>query len=217
LTHVNPWAYAGLVSNARQEVPKVATQKQLYWVEKLVGDPRLTPAVRAQARHVLAHPAENPADLLGVMFKLCPKEPSKHAVGKPAWDGTKPATVKASNTPDAFKVFGSEFPGIIPGYYAVPNPNGTNDLTFFNVRFGKQFSKLPSMADRVFVKRVVGGHPEMKCEPAEARKLLALVSDVKAARALYGQELGHCGNCNKELTDQVSRDRGYGPDCWAVL
>ena len=195
----------------------MATAKQLLWVGKLVDDPRLTPAVRAQARHVLANPTENPGDLLGIMFGLCPKEPSKHAAGKPAWDGTKPAPVKASNKPDAFKVFGSEFPGIVPGYYAVPNPNGTNDLTFFSVRFGSQFSKLASMADRVFVKRVVGGHPDMTCQPAEARKYLALVTDPKADRARYGQEIGSCGNCNKHLTDELSRERGYGPDCWAAL
>jgi hypothetical protein len=212
----------------------MATEKQLYWVEKLVSDPRLTPAVKAQARHILANPTESPGDLLGIMFVLCPKEP-KAAKKGPSWTqqpGMGHATgvihdIKASASDvvtfvkapaqDATKVYGAEYPGIVPGYYAVPNPNGTNDLTFFCVRFGSQFSKAPAMQDRVFVKRVVGGHAAMPCMAPEARKYLALVTDANASRALYGQEIGSCGNCNKHLTDQVSRDRGYGPDCWSNL
>lgn len=204
----------------------MATAKQLFWVEKLSTDPRLTPGVRAQARHILANPAENPGDLLSHMFELCPKEAKKG----PSWTeqpglGSAPAKKEApakswhpyGSSNDASKVFGAEYPLIVPGYYAVPSPSGTNDLTFFRVRFGSQFSKLPSMQDRVFVKRVLGGKPDMSCQPAEARKYLALVTDANASRALYGQEIGRCGKCNTHLTDQESRERGYGPDCWKNL
>lgn len=195
----------------------MATPKQLVWIKKLADDPRLTPAVKAQAQHIIANPSKNPGNLLSHMFELCPKDATKKG---PSWTeqpglGTVP--VKEPVKEDGYKVFGAEFPTVQPGYYAVPNPNGTNDLTFFRVSFGAQFSKVPAMADRVFVKRVVGGHSDMKCESPEARLLLALVTDAKADRARYGQEIGRCGKCNTHLTDDESRERGYGPDCWSNL
>lgn len=30
---------------------------------------------------------------------------------------------------------------------------------------------------------------------------------------MYGQELGHCARCGRELTDETSRSIGIGPDC----
>lgn len=43
--------------------------------------------------------------------------------------------------------------------------------------------------------------------------LEAIRADPKTAAALYGQELGHCGRCGLELTDEDSRQRGLGPIC----
>ena len=185
----------------------MSSTKQLEWLGKYQDDERLTPAVRAQVKYLIANPAKPCGNTLTLVFGLCPKEtakPHKHA-------GTATATPAGQ---DAFKVFGAEFPGIVPGYYAVPS-DGKNDLTFFKVSFGWQFSTLPAMKDRVFVKTVVGGHADTKCDAAHARAYLGKVADAEAARALYGQKIGQCGDCNKALTDQASRDRGFGPDCWA--
>ncbi len=41
-----------------------------------------------------------------------------------------------------------------------------------------------------------------------------ILSDLDAARILYGHKIGACGYCGKKLTDQLSRSRGIGPDCW---
>jgi hypothetical protein len=35
------------------------------------------------------------------------------------------------------------------------------------------------------------------------------------SQMLYANELGRCWRCGKTLTDEVSRDRGMGPDCYA--
>jgi len=35
--------------------------------------------------------------------------------------------------------------------------------------------------------------------------------------ARYGQEIGSCGRCNRRLTDDLSRERGIGPECWKAF
>lgn len=55
-------------------------------------------------------------------------------------------------------------------------------------------------------------NPEMKREI-----LAAIAADVEGATALYGQELGCCGRCNRPLTDDESRARGIGPTCAARM
>lgn len=42
-------------------------------------------------------------------------------------------------------------------------------------------------------------------------------SDPAKAKATYGQIIGKCGHCHKRLTDETSRKRGIGPDCWEAL
>lgn len=44
-------------------------------------------------------------------------------------------------------------------------------------------------------------------------KLLLLVVDPNGAHIAYGQEIGRCCICGKELTDERSRYFGIGPDC----
>jgi hypothetical protein len=47
--------------------------------------------------------------------------------------------------------------------------------------------------------------------------LTAIAVDPAEAMKLYGQELGHCGRCGRELTDDTSRSFGIGPDCREIL
>lgn len=46
---------------------------------------------------------------------------------------------------------------------------------------------------------------------AAARHIL---DDVKAAQALYGHSTNTCGRCGRALSNDLSRDRGIGPECW---
>ena len=45
--------------------------------------------------------------------------------------------------------------------------------------------------------------------------ILRRIAEVGApeATALYGQEIGRCGRCNRHLTDEESRRVGLGPEC----
>lgn len=44
--------------------------------------------------------------------------------------------------------------------------------------------------------------------------LRVIAADPKAASVMYGRESGHCGVCGRQLTDEVSLERGIGPVCY---
>jgi Family of unknown function (DUF6011) len=182
----------------------MASPKQLEYLQKYADDPRLTPGVRAQVKSLLAEPSKSAGNTLTLVFGLCPKEPKTAS------------THKAAANPE--RVYAKEFLPVViePGFYACPDAAGT--LQFFKVTFGWQFAKdKPWLKDRVWVKRVVGGQPDQKCSPAEARKLLSMITNAFNDRQRYGFELKQCGKCNIHLTDPLSRERGYGSDCWTQV
>jgi len=47
--------------------------------------------------------------------------------------------------------------------------------------------------------------------------LTAIAADARGAMERYGAEIGKCGRCGRTLTDEASRARGIGPDCWSML
>lgn len=98
-------------------------------------------------------------------------------------------------------------PDVPAGHYAVPSRTGNNDLDFFRVDRAKN--------GRTYVKRIVGGHPEMNLRFKELRPTLQAILDFgpdKAAKQ-YADQLGRCYRCNRHLTDETSRQLGIGPDC----
>ena len=117
---------------------------------------------------------------------------------------TPTGTVKKAKKPTVY-------PKVASGYYAVPSATGNNDLDFYrvdNVAEGK-------WAGYVFVKRVIGGHPDTPVRGKEGAKALERILEAgeDASRKLYGQEIGRCGICNRHLTDDLSREIGIGPKC----
>jgi hypothetical protein len=50
-----------------------------------------------------------------------------------------------------------------------------------------------------------------------ASLLAKVVADPETAMRRYGTELGHCGKCGLELTDEASRAYGVGPVCRKAL
>jgi hypothetical protein len=115
--------------------------------------------------------------------------------GIPGQDGTPP--LDSSTVP--------------AGHYAVDSATGNNDLDFYRVDCPED----GKWAGRVFVKRVIGGHPDTAVRGAEAKAALKRIFEAgwqEAARR-YGQELGRCGVCNRTLTDETSRAYGIGPVC----
>lgn len=99
-------------------------------------------------------------------------------------------------------------PDVPAGHYAIAS-TGSNDLAFYRV---DRPSK-GAYAGRVFVKLVVGGHPDMNVRRDHVAGILARIAADPQAAARYGQELGRCCACNRHLTDETSRALGIGPEC----
>lgn len=97
------------------------------------------------------------------------------------------------------------------GHYATPSRTGNNDLDFWRVDRPTE----GRWAGRVFVKRMIGGHPATPVRGSEAHAALAAIADygIDRAATLYGVEIGRCYVCNRTLTDETSRVLGIGPDC----
>lgn len=116
--------------------------------------------------------------------------------------------------PKAAKPVGTpatDSPDVPEGYYAVDSATGNNDLDFYKVDCPQD----GKWAGRVFVKRVIGGHPETPVRGTEAKAALGRIAAAgwQAAAERYGQEIGRCGKCNRTLTDEESRAHGIGPVC----
>lgn len=77
----------------------------------------------------------------------------------------------------------------------------------------------------VFVKAVIGPNEERlgAARPGQNYSgqwesiIRDIVADVDAAVALYGKTIGRCGVCNRQLTNEESREYGIGPECRAKL
>jgi hypothetical protein len=103
------------------------------------------------------------------------------------------------------------------GYYAVKGVEGhKNDISFFRLRSPKQ----GNWVGYQFTDQVVGHGKRYPVKEAATReKIHGMIKEqgVTECRQLYGQEIGSCGRCGRELTDDTSRARGIGPDCWAIM
>jgi hypothetical protein len=120
-------------------------------------------------------------------------------------------TAVAANPPKARTAPVDRFPEVVAGYYATPSATGNNDLDFWRVvrpTKGK-------WVGYVFANRIVGGQGPIRLRRQESEAAIERIAaeGVDKARVLYGQKLGQCGNCNKSLTDEVSRAYGIGPEC----
>lgn len=101
------------------------------------------------------------------------------------------------------------------GYYAIPSVTGSNDLTFLRVGTNKGTVN-PANKGKRFVKHIVGGNGEFGNLTVEwVEKAIDAINTLgpRDCQVLYGQEIGSCGRCGRELTDETSRARGLGPEC----
>lgn len=97
------------------------------------------------------------------------------------------------------------------GRYAIDTLEGAaNELAFYKV----DRPTTGRWAGYVFVNRMVGGNPDVPVKGQAAKNILARIAeDAKGAAIRYGHEIGECGRCGIELTNDESRAYGIGPDC----
>lgn len=103
-----------------------------------------------------------------------------------------------------------KYPYVPSGYYAVPDWTKNQTYKFLRVKEGKG-----DWEGRIFVDEVIGGHPDAPIRGRLAVKALnaILAFGVEEAGIAYGTELHHCSECNRHLTDDMSRALGVGPEC----
>lgn len=102
------------------------------------------------------------------------------------------------------------------GYYALKNVEGhKNEITFYRLRTPKQ----GNWTHMQFIDQVVGHGKRYPVRGDARAKIQNLIREQGAVQAqqLYGQEIGACGRCGRELTDDTSRRFGIGPDCRQIL
>jgi Family of unknown function (DUF6011) len=103
-------------------------------------------------------------------------------------------------------------PSVADGYYAVTSDEG--HTSFYSVKNGKK----PGI---IFMDLLTGGGPNatFKRQGVSYKirdTILAKIAvDPKGAAERFGKESGRCFSCNRGLTDEESRLRGQGPDCYA--
>jgi hypothetical protein len=97
------------------------------------------------------------------------------------------------------------------GYFAV-RVDGSDTLKFLRIK--KMISG--RYAGRVFVDSMGSDTGYAVKSPATlSMYLTAVLADPVAAARRFADELGQCSDCGRPLTNEESRARGIGPDCWA--
>lgn len=93
------------------------------------------------------------------------------------------------------------------GRYAIQFADSVKFYKVDNVTEGK-------WAGRTFVKHIAGEDEHaVRNQSQRASVLKAIAVDPEHASKLYGREIGSCGVCGRQLTDQASREVGIGPVC----
>jgi hypothetical protein len=101
--------------------------------------------------------------------------------------------------------------GIPEGYYAVASITGNNDFDFFRIDRPDK----GKWAGYTFVKRVIGGHPDVNVSKVEARKAIAAIrqAGIDESGELYGEKMKACYKCNTSLTKHASTVLKVGRTC----
>lgn len=120
--------------------------------------------------------------------------------------GPRPASVQPGNNPMNQSV-------VKQGCYAIVDPLD-NALKFYQVRCPSR----GNWAGSTFVSQISGDNRfPIRDRQERLRVLVEIAKDATEALKRYGQEIGRCGHCKKQLTDAVSRQFGIGPVCRKAL
>lgn len=102
------------------------------------------------------------------------------------------------------------------GYFALlVQDGGVDKVKFYRVRTG---SKKGKWANHVFVDaQASDDYYPVRAQDALTAVLEGILADPAAAGLLYATELGRCCRCARTLTDETSRARGIGPECFKKI
>lgn len=120
-------------------------------------------------------------------------------------DGTASALIDRLFAMKRKAVLVANLPEVPAGRYAVDGPNGT---VFYVVKVkdnGKVDICVKASNNEHLVPFTVAGYTTILQQILDA--------GLREATIRYGKELGHCGVCGRELTDETSRAAGIGPVC----
>lgn len=121
------------------------------------------------------------------------------------WLKENPAAKPAQESPKAQETDREAVPA---GRYALRQEDDT--VKFYKVEHGKAGTRWDGYT---FLKAMASDDLYPIRNGEERKRILSTIgADVKAAFALYGQEIGRCGHCNRTLTSEW-RNIGIGPIC----
>jgi hypothetical protein len=178
---------------------------------------------------VIADPADMEVpEIMREISALAPRK--EHHLAKDMVNGSRPLARQAAemvlrnlrrcpDLPAPVAATGETAPAheIPAGYYATPSRTGGNDVDFWKVERPED----GKYAGWTFVKRVLGGGSSgqtrvTRIHMTEQRAAIAAIArhGTEESRQLYGDKMKRCTHCNRELTDDLSRARRMGKDCW---
>lgn len=205
-----------------RETVSLATEKQVAYLKALRDGKDLTGLTTAQIEWLISVdfatiPKNRASDVIEQLVKQPwkPKDVQERQAELHASVRNAQAIAEAKRKEeDNLPVSMNDLPD---GYYAVRNVEGhKNEISFFRLRSPKQ----GKWVGYQFTDQVVGHGKRFPVKDSVAReKIHVLIREqgVTECQQLYGQEIGACGRCGRELTDDTSRRRGIGPDCWAIM
>ena len=106
----------------------------------------------------------------------------------------------------------NRLPDCEPGYYAVPDWTGKEELKFFWVKVKKGTGPY---AGWTFVDQVIGGHPNLPCHGKFAVDAINAILEFGPENAgiLFATKLKCCYKCSRHLTKKASRVLSLGRHC----
>lgn len=131
----------------------------------------------------------------------------------------RPADTAVTATPSVAELYreADRLAAQLPaGRYALPRRERTasgNTITFFQV---VEFKSGPRKGTRRIFQLIANGVGLGQQALPPQHQIFAIrhiLEDQKAAMALYGQKIGKCGRCNRDLTNSESLAKGIGPEC----
>jgi len=187
----------------RQDSGPTASEPQLAWAKKLREGKDLSKLAPNQVKWLMeadfdTYPSELPKKRLGDVIEKLVSLPWKKRTAQQSDD----LGVGLERLPD--------------GRYGVENvPGHKNQVSFFRYRTPKN----GDWAGYQFCDQIVGHGKRFPVKGEARTKVTELIRKQGVVECLqrFGKEFNHCGRCGRELTDDLSRARGIGPDCWGIL